>query len=183
VNTLGLDKRLGELARKAGALRPHKLRPLPVTLEAVKVAIASADPRALSDIFEQSEWETYLKCLDLPDLETLCTLLDAKERATFSLAVTAPAPTTQPALDVQPAGRVDVAQALPKRDPGASCEPISGEAALVNAVEKISEEPAGAEEVEVIVLRRNPGDPPVMPPGSRVYGSAADWDPYERYQQ
>jgi hypothetical protein len=32
-------------------------------------------------------------------------------------------------------------------------------------------------------LRRRPGDPPVMPEGSKVYGSVEDWDPYERYQR
>jgi len=57
-----------------------------------------------------------------------------------------------------------------------------GVAAAVEAVMQVSEEPAGAEQVEVIVVRR-PGDPPVMPPGSKVYGSVEDWDPYERFQR
>ncbi len=67
------------------------------------------------------------------------------------------------------------------RAPGRGAQP-AGMTAAVDAVVAVSEEAPAAEEVEVIVLRR-PGDPPVMPPGSKTYGSVEEWDPYERYQR
>ena len=53
---------------------------------------------------------------------------------------------------------------------------------VVAAVESLGAKLAGPE-VEVIVLRRLPGDPPVMPEGSKTFGGVEDWNPYERYER
>ena len=168
-----VEERLSQIARKLRRPPTVDFEAVKAAFETVRAAITSTDPRALSDLFEQSEWNAYLQQLPFEDLETLVALLDAKQ-ARFTLAVTTPSPTTQPALDDSPPGSVVAAQAEEPKPQIESCEVIP------DAKPETKDEP---DRFELLELRRNPGDPPVMPPGSRTYGSIEEWDPYERYQQ
>ena len=164
-----VEDRVRRLSRRQGKLCPLPVR---VTFEAAMAALASPDPRKLGDSFTQEEWEGFLQQLSFEELEILVGLLEAKERTANPLpCATQPCP-TQGVLGASPSGSVVAAQAEGTGAQIESCDAV--------LTPDDTDEP---DRFELLELRRNPGDPPVMPPGSRTYGSVEDWDPYERYQQ
>ena len=165
------QKVLDSLADRAHSLgRRRKRHHLGTGLAALREALEKGNDR---ELLSPEEWTEFFRGLSDEDLAEAGALLGL-ESFGDALSAARPSPATSPALDVQPPERVGVAEPEPKPQIE-SCVPISGEAALVNAVEKISEERAGADEVEVIVLRRLPGEGPVVVPGAPLSVTEQEW--------
>jgi len=98
-----------------------------------------------------------------------------EEAKPASLPEAAPAATALPVAGDPGEGALVAAAEPTATQKPTSCEVPGDVAALLDAVEAVSEEPAAAEEVEVVV--RRPGDPPVRPAGSRYFGSIEEWVP------